>query len=193
MRPPSYSKNQTMLVISLLVVGCADGPPPVLDSGLEPTLALDSLTQDESKALCESSVEYAVAVLSPDLIREATCREAAMLAESTAVDTTSSQACDEAFDSCLNLSSGNASQAGAAPCEVPPDWSACEVSVEEAERCLAFQIDLLVATFEAQARWRCGGAEAWLEEVDLPTTDEPPPCESMSASCPALLGLNMAP
>lgn len=173
-----------------LGVGCAGGPPPVLDSGLEPTLSLASLSEDEGKALCESSVTYAVEVISPQLVREATCRESAMLVQLSEPGELAADACREAYDSCLNLSSGNASKAGSEPCDVNLDLAMCEVMVEEAERCLQAGVDQLVAILDAQARWRCGASEPWPEKVDMGwTVEDPDPCSTLRAACPGFFGL----
>ena len=171
-------------------VGCAGGPPPVLDSGLEPTLSLASLSEEEGKALCQSSVSYAVEVISPQLVREATCRESAMLVEMSEADEVAADACREAYDSCLNLSSGNASQAGSEPCDDSINLDMCEVMVEEAERCLQAGVDQLVMTLDAQARWQCGAAEPWPESVDMGwSEEEPDPCLTLRAACPGFFGL----
>ena len=173
-----------------LAVGCAGGPPPVLDSGLEPTLSLASLSEDEGKTLCESSVSYAVEVISPQLVREATCRESAMLVQLSEPGEFAADACREAYDSCLNLASGNASQAGSEPCGDSLDLDMCEVMVEEAERCLQAGVDQLVMILDAQARWRCGAAEPWPESVDMGWTEEDPdPCLTLRAACPGFFGL----
>jgi hypothetical protein len=174
-------KIPLLLILALSLPACESEPEPRVDTGLPADKKGSDLDLDEQARICEAREEYADSRVGDfhDLFQRFTCTGSAIF---TAQQSGGSvEACRAAQETCLK----SPPMIVASDCTVP-DWSTCEATIDQLERCLTDSADATIAFMESVS---CERIEEYNGEPPrMDASMRTSRCKSAAAVCPALSG-----
>jgi len=155
------------------------GGGPQIGGDLDPSTNLSDLTQEQAASFCgELGAATEEAIGDPVAF---TCTLTGLLVGALAGGDVA--ACRETRDAC-EASPPDGAEEGAFTCDLEDATArqGCDVSVQEAERCLSDSIDLLAENIDA---FQC---DALADPDGTQTLEDPASCDGLDTRCPALFG-----